>query len=214
MTDRDKSEGLDPDLLRAIAATMGHKGTILVLPFARSVAAIKDGRADALTFWALPDDLNCTPTRPYRFWRNALFTVARKGASEPKNAPMTMVGIFMGSGHMRDQVAEAGLHYDDLPRIGTIAAAVRMLMHGRLDGYIGDYPTVTYNLQVQDHAGEFTPRIEHFFPPSPQRLCFADANLAESFDQALSSLLRQDPGLLPSITHAHGLTERITPPLN
>lgn len=208
----EDGKGLDMDILRAIVARMGLNVTFLPVPFARRSLILRDRKVDAVTFWTMPKDVTCYAGQPYRYWRNALFSVRRKNAAEAL-APMNRIGIFKGSEHLSPQLKAIGLPYEGLQQVSTINTAVRMMLYERLDGYIGDYPTVVYNFAKEDPKGAFVPKIEHFFPPMPQRLCFAEKAMALNFDTALQDIIQNDPETLSIITRGHGLSESITPPL-
>ena len=210
----EDGRGLDPDILTAIVAKMGGKPEFVPVPYARLSLVLRTKKVDAVTFWTQPKDVTCYAGKPYRFWRNALFTVHRTDVAEDPTILSTgRLGIFMGSDHMAGQLSDVGIDYDSLQKISTINAAVRMMLYERLDGYIGDYPTVVYNFAKEDPDRQYKAEIRHFFPPMPQRLCFTETNQARAFDSALDALLRDTPDALSNITMAHGLTESITPPL-
>lgn len=208
----EEGQGIDPDILSVIASKMGYRPVFMPVPFKRRSIILTDKKVDAVTFWTKPEGVTCYPGQPYRYWRNALFKVSRKEVPSA-GAPMNRIGIFMGSEHLDEQLATVGIDHKNLQRIFTIKTAVRMLLHERLDGYIGDYPTVIYNLKAQDKEDAFKAEIQHFFPPAPQRLCFATKDLADTFDAALAAIIRDEPNIFSDITNQYGLTERITPPL-
>ncbi|NVJ96521.1 MAG: transporter substrate-binding domain-containing protein [Alphaproteobacteria bacterium] len=210
----EEGRGLDMDIMRAITDEMGRDVRFVPVPFARRSIILKDGKVDAVTFWTKPTDVTCYAAQPYRYWRNALFDVRRKGATAEASGTDERIGIFRGSDHLAPALAEAGIDHTNLQKISTIRAAVRMLLYERLDGYIGDYPTVIYNFREEDPEGKFEAHIRTFFPPAPQRLCFTDKATQEAFDLALERIIRNAPETLSAITKAHGLTEQITPPLD
>ena len=208
----EEGKGIDPDILTVIAGRMGYRPVFMPVPFKRRSVILSEKKVDAVTFWTKPEGVTCYPGQPYRYWRNALFKVSRKEVPS-MDAPMNRIGIFMGSEHLNEQLAAVGIDHTNLQRIFTIKAAVRMLLHERLDGYIGDYPTVIYNFKAQDKEAAFKAEIQHFFRPAPQRLCFATKELADTFDATLAAIIRDEPNILSDIANQHGLTERITPPL-
>jgi len=209
----EEGRGLDLDILRAIIKRMGEKPDFMHVPFARRSLVLTSNKVDAVTFWTMPKGVTCHASKPYRFWRNALFSVHKKGVPSTGDA-MKRTGIFMGSEHLRGYLKNLGIDYDSLQRIYTVNAGVRMMLYGRLDSYIGDYPTVIYNFHKEDPKGEFEAHILHFFPPMPQRLCFRNKAKAAAFNAALDALLKENPTALSAITKRHGLKERITPPLS
>ncbi len=208
----EEGRGLDMDILRAIVTKMGMEPEFVPVPFARRSMILASGKVDAVTFWTAPKDVICYAGQPYRFWRNALFRVHKKGA-DTADAPMKRIGIFRGSEHLAGALKAVGIAHASLQQISTINTAVRMMLYDRLDGYIGDYPTVVYNFKQEDPDGTYDTEILQFFPPAPQRLCFTDPAMANRFDTALSALVEDTPEALSEITRAHGLSERITPPM-
>nr|WP_281500728.1 transporter substrate-binding domain-containing protein [Kordiimonas marina] len=209
----ERGDGLDLEILHAIIERMGDTPDFVYVPFARRSLILTSHKVDAVTFWSLPKGVTCHPAKPYRFWRNALFTAHKKGVPGT-GGDMRRTGIFMGSEHLKPALAKIGIDYDSLQRIYTVNAGVRMMLYGRLDSYIGDYPTVIYNFHKEDPTGEYEAKILHFFPPTPQQLCFTDAAKADAFNAALDALLKENPEVLNTITRNHGLKERITPPLS
>ncbi len=208
----EEGRGLDMDILRAIVTKMGMKTEFVPVPFARRSMILASRKVDAVTFWTAPKDVTCYAGQPYRFWRNALFRVQKKGAVST-NAAMKRIGIFKGSDHLAGALSAVGIDHASLQQISTINTAVRMMLYDRLDGYIGDYPTVAYNFKQEDPSGAYETEILQFFTPAPQRLCFTEKAMAERFDGALENIIQNAPELLAEITKAHGLAERITPPL-
>lgn len=212
--DPSLQRGIEPELLSLIVARMGYEAAFFSVPFKRHAQVMNAHKLDALSLWTVPNDLKCHLSKPYRFWRNALFTEKSTTRNPQKPAPSDAkrIGIFEGSENLKDELDKLGLAHSNLWQTTSIEEAVRMLQYGRLDGHIGDYPTALYILKQQAANGpSFQP--VHFFKPVPQQLCFLDPDLARAFDQALAQIKAEDGDALASIPRRHGITERITPPL-
>lgn len=215
--DLDRGAGIDPELLTVLIAQMGYKANFLSVPFRRHAMIMNAEKLDAISLWSPPEGLTCHLTKPYRYWRNALFVASRSNQTVPARAsalPVDRVGIFRGSGRLSNELSTLGLPHSELQQIQSISGAVRMLQYGRLDAYIGDYPTVLYTLQHEREEEEFDLRALHFFEPGPQQLCFLNPAYAEAFDSALVKLTANGGSALAAITKRHGFDERITPPLD
>lgn len=205
-------EGLDPDILRLIITKMGYETRFLHVPYARRESALHEGRIDAVIFWSAPKAFPCHNTAPYRFWRNALVSLDVDGTEIARTSPQR-IGIFRGAGFMRDEIEASGINFDGLTRVSTLKSSIRMLLHGRLDSFIGDYPSLVYYLQQEQPKNGQQPTIRRFFKPKPQAVCFADGAKAQAFDKVLSELAEKTPEALTEITRRYDLRARITPPL-
>jgi ABC-type amino acid transport substrate-binding protein len=203
----DVTLGIDPEVLSLLLNRMGYSVEFIKVPYVRRIIVMNSNKLDAITLWSLPEDGTCFTTKPYRYWRNAFFETQKP---EPRR---TQIGIFSGSEGLSTELSKIGLSHPDLKELPTINGAVRMLLYGRIDGYIGDYPTVIYNLKKEDPKQVLQFEISHFFTPKPQRLCFADARHAIAFDKVITEV-EEDGKALRVITQKHGFAERITPPLN
>ncbi len=209
----EMGEGLDPDILRLIATKMGYEARFVHVPYARREIALREGRIDAVTFWSAPRAFPCHNTAPYRFWRNALISFEGKKAAEAKHTSPQRIGIFRGAGFMREEIEAAGISFEGLTRVSTLESSIRMLLHGRLDSFIGDYPSLVYYLQREQTAPGQQPTISRFFKPKPQAVCFAVGEKANAFDRVLAELSEKAPETLAEVTSRYGLQARITPPL-
>lgn len=208
----EMGDGLDPDILRLITTKMGYEARFVHVPYARRESALREGRIDAVTFWSAPRAFPCHNTAPYRFWRNALISLQGK-AAEAKHTSPQRIGIFRGSGFMRDEIEATGIDFEGLTRVSTLESSIRMLLHGRLDSFIGDYPSLVYYLKRAQTEKNLLPTIKRFFKPKPQAVCFADGEKANTFDEALAELSENAPETLAMVTRRYGLQARITPPL-
>lgn len=208
----EEGDGLDPDILRVIITRMGQEATFHYIPYARRAQAIRDGRVDAVTFWSRPQNARCHAAAPYRYWLNALFGLEKKEKPVDRET-MQQIGVFRGADYIREDIESAGFAFDDLQTISSLRSAVRMMLHGRLDGFIGDYPSFLYYVQTEPAAADVTPRALTFFRPTPQALCFADKAKADAFTAALEALSQEAPDALTAVTRRYGFRERITPPL-
>jgi|GEM_PF-3623144 len=212
--DMTVQQGIEPELLSLIVGRMGYQAVFYSVPYQRHALVMNAKKLDAISLWTVPEELKCHLTKPYRYWRNALFMRESATTSPEQPAPLdaARIGIFEGSERLTDELATLGLVHSKLRPNSSVESAVRMLQYGRLDGHIGDYPTIFYILRQRQASGGPTFRPIHFFKPLPQQLCFLKPELSQAFDRALAQILADEEDTLATIPRRHGIPERITPP--
>jgi polar amino acid transport system substrate-binding protein len=159
MIDRtDQNIGLEPDLARALAITLGVELVIVNKPFAELIPALENGEVDAVM-----SGMTMTPQRnmsvafagPYFVSGKAVLTrsetLAR--ATQPGILDESSVKLVTLEGTTSQGFVENAMPKSTLVTAPTYEKAVAMVIGGEVDALVADYPICVVSVLRNPGAG-------------------------------------------------------------
>lgn len=207
--------GVDIEIIDAVFSRAGVDVIFHNVPLNRQATVWEETRLDGLTLWHVPDGLSCNLTKPYRYWKDALFVPDMADYAHVRSVADLAgqrLGTFRGAFDHIAALGEGGHTRDSIQEIPYINSAARMLSYGRLDGYVGDYFGIRHALDQSDTPAPQGVRLVEFYPAEPQYLCFRDKAVADLFDSVMARLVAEPDDRINAIARAYGAGVNIFTP--
>jgi ABC-type amino acid transport substrate-binding protein len=188
---QEPSRGIDLDIIAAVFEEMGVAATFLHAPVSRVEFLLDAGRIDAMTTFRSRED-QCANSAVFSNWHDGISvrTALAGEVRELGDLAGLRVGLFPGAERvLADVIGDHVATFGSRVTIYSTPLVVRMLGHGRVDAYIGDYWAMDYVYRAADGLEEEKPyRVVTRFQPTPRRLCFRDGALRDRFNAALAAV--------------------------
>ena len=149
--------GLDVDLIQALAASMGLDVRLVAKPFAELLPALEKGEVDLVI-----SGMTITPERnarvafvgPYVISGKSVLTkskeIARAGAGALDDSDRTYAAL---AGSTSEKFVKQSLPKAKLVATRDYDAAVQMVLDGKVDGLVADYPICALSVLRNPDAG-------------------------------------------------------------
>lgn len=187
--DLDQQTGIDPEILKIVFHDMGYKIKLTYVPFRRFIKIIDDERVEAISVSEYVK-MNCTPTKPFRYWENILVV---DNSVLPSKFEMPMLkNLSIGVYPLFDK-EQSVFHKKYMTPAKTITYlrlqhGVRMLFRGRINAVIGDTYAMShfYKEEIKNQPRSVNFKVYKKFPKKGQMLCLKDKKIASLFDKSLA----------------------------
>lgn len=194
MTTRDgRIIGLEPDLARLMANAMGVKVRFVKKPFAALLPALETGALDiVLSGMTITGERNLKVAfvGPYFISGKAFLTKAKRLADakrpEAVNRPQTKLVVLQGS--TSQKFAEKYLDQATLYTAATYDAAVHMVLDGRAQALLADYPICVVSVFRYPNAGLLSVITPLTYEPIGMALPAGDPLLVNWMENFLNAL--------------------------
>ena len=203
VTDRSNENiGLEPDLARALARTLGVELVVVNKPFAELIPALRAGEVDAVM-----SGMTMTPERnmdvafagPYFVSGKAVLsrseTLARAGQASELDRANLKITVLEGT--TSQGFVETALPTSTLVLAKDYATAVQMVIDGKVDAMIADYPICVVSVLRHPLDGLAAVVSPFTFEPIGIALPANDALFANLVQNYLNSL--EGTGLLTQL---------------
>ncbi len=194
--------GLEPDLARALAATLGVKLKVVNRPFAELIPALAAGEVDAVM-----SGMTMTPERnlkvafagPYYISGKAILsksaTLAKAADMSSIDKPQLTLAVLEGS---TSQIfAERAAPNAELRAVPDYGTAVQMVIDGQVDALFADYPVCVLAVLRNPDSGLATVLAPLSFEPIGMALPAGDPLLLNLVQNYLDNL--EHTGLLTKL---------------
>jgi polar amino acid transport system substrate-binding protein len=196
---RDQTIGLEPDLARALASTLGVELEVVRKPFGELIAAVENGDVDMAM-----SGITMTPERnmrvafagPYFISGKAVLTrselLAR--ADGPSALDESSIKLVVLAGTTSEDYVKTTAPNAKLITTATYEEAVAMVVGGSADAMVADYPICVVSLLRNPGAGLLTVLSPFTFEPIGMALPADDTLFVNLVQNYLTSL--EGTGLL------------------
>ncbi len=194
--------GLEPDLARALATTLGVKLVVVNRPFAELIPALVAGEVDAVMsgMTMTPDrNLKVAFAGPYFISGKAILS---KSATLAKTADMSSIDkpqhrLVVLEGSTSQSFAERAAPSAEIRTAPDYGAAVQMVIDGQVDALFADYPVCVLAVLRNPAADLATVIAPQSFEPIGMALPANDPLLLNLVQNYLDSL--EHTGLLTQL---------------
>lgn len=203
--------GIDPEIISTVLGKMGHKVEFMPIPNSRQDIIQDVDSIGAVTGWTTKDRPECHETKAFRYWYNALIVSQDSSITSVEELKNKRVLTFDGAHDYVNGFAKIAIDADSIDTVNDSFQAGRLIRAGRVDAYIGDYPSYFFHLVEKYGSAEARrlTKVIKFFNVNKQRICFREQGIRDKFDQTLDQLIEENffheiytkysPNILPSL---------------
>jgi polar amino acid transport system substrate-binding protein len=184
--------GIEYDLLRLVIERMGSKPDIILVPNARARALLNEGKIDGAI--GVSGEF---ASQPYITYQNAAISLKSRALTITRVADLTNYRVIAFQNARLFLGPEFAAMADANPNYKEVAPQVvanQLLFSGRADVVISDVHIFDWLNRQADMVDVTQPiSVHRLFPATRYRILFRDPILRDAFDDALKSVLEENP---------------------